>query len=219
MTPTVANFRRLSERTPGEMCPAWRWQAPPPLEPISLQGNWVALIKDWFALRDDYWLSLEGALQGSSYGPSKALRELAGSIIKCRTFFPSGLVFSPLEEINEIIKASRVMLDLEQDWDGEGASPIAESTWERAAEFMRKTASTLWTVHGRRMESPSLVPVADGGIDLHWKLPNRELLISIPASANALATYYGDDTRGWNIVEGKLDTHAPSQSLFVWLTE
>ena len=217
MTPTVANPRHPSERAPEEMRPASPWQAPPPLD-LRLQGKRVALIEHWFALGDDYWLLLDGALQGSSYGPSKAARELAGSIILCGTFFPSGVVFSPLEEINDIIKSSRVMLDLEQDWDGEGASPIAESTWERAAEFMRKTASTLWTVHGRRMESPSLVPVADGSIDLHWKLPNRELLISIPARANALATYYGDDRRGWNIVEGKLDTHAPNQSLFVWLT-
>jgi hypothetical protein len=202
------------------MCFAWPWQALPPLELIPLQDKWAALVGEWLAPREigDNWVTIERVLQGSSYGPSKAILELAGSIIPYGTFFPSGVVFSPLGEINDIIKSSRVMLDLEQDWDGEGASPIAESTWERAAEFMRNAASTLWTIHGRRMESPSLVPAADGSIDLHWKLPNRELLISIPASANALATYYGDDRRGWNIVEGKLDTHAPNQSLFVWLT-
>jgi hypothetical protein len=69
------------------------------------------------------------------------------------------------------------------------------------------------------MEALTIVPVQDGSIDLHWKLPHRELLINISPTDDKWATYYGDNRLGWNTVEGKLDIQAPNQWLFVWLTE
>ena len=122
-------------------------------------------------------------------------------------------------EIEECIKSSRAILDLEAEWDGEGAVPIAESTWRRATEFLWRTASILWSRYHRRMGSPSVVPVADGSIDLHWKLANRELLVNISPSDEKWATYYGDNKLGWNVVKGKLNIQAPNQWLFIWLTE
>jgi hypothetical protein len=133
--------------------------------------------------------------------------------------FPQAVLPSPLKEIDEVVESSRRILELKHDWDGEGASPIAESTWRRAVEFLRGTAYTLWTKHNLRMERPSLVPVADGSIDLHWKLSNRELLVNIPTANDEWASYYGDNRLGGNTVRGKLDTGAPNRWLFVWLTE
>src|SRR5207249_3904112 len=117
------------------------------------------------------------------------------------------------------LESSRKMLEFAQDWDGEGASPIAESTWQRAANFLRQTASTLWTNYHLRLESPSIEPVADGSIDLHWKLSNRELLVNISPTDEKWADYYGDNKLGWNVVKGKFNTHARNLWLFIWLTE
>ena len=132
---------------------------------------------------------------------------------------PPAVFSSPLDEIDEIVELSRTILDLEHDWDGEAASPIAESTWRRAVEFLRGTAYTLWTNHNLLLQSPSIVPVADGSIDLHWKLSSRELLVNIPPAYEEWASYYGDNRLGGNTVEGKLNPEAPNQWLFVWLTE
>jgi hypothetical protein len=132
---------------------------------------------------------------------------------------PNVLPDHNLEEIDHLIGSSRKMLELEEDWDGEGASPIAESTWQRAVDFLRGAASTLWSKYNLQMESPSIVPASDGSIDLHWKLSNRELLINIPPKQNEWADYYGDNKRGGNIVKGTLNTEAPNYWLFVWLTE
>jgi hypothetical protein len=132
---------------------------------------------------------------------------------------PPAVFPSPLKEIDEIVESSRSILDLRHDWDGEGASPIAESTWRRAVEFLRGAAYTLWTKHNLQMKSPSIVPVADGSIDLHWKVSDRELLVNIPVTEDEWASYYGDNRSGGNTVEGKLSTHPPVQWLFVWLTE
>jgi hypothetical protein len=181
-----------------------------PLEPIPSQ-------EQWFTPPEEH-LIFEKFLQVStSYGPRKAENELTKAICSHFITLPSSGFFSALMEINEAIKASAKMLELGEDWDGEGASRIAESTWERAAQFLRDTVSTLWTVYGRRTESPSIVPASDGSIDLHWKLPSRELLINIPSNREDQATYYGDNKLGWNTVEGRLDTNAPNPWLFVWL--
>ena len=129
---------------------------------------------------------------------------------------PAAVFSSPLKELDKILESSRRVLDLQHDWDGEGARPIAESTWRRAVDFLRRTADTLWSKHNLRMEGPSLVPLADGSLDLHWKLPNRELLVNIPATNEEWASFYGDNRLGGNTVEGKLNTEAPNQWLFVW---
>ena len=168
------------------------------------------------------WFTLTTLLQAStSYGPRKALLELVRDIRIPGTFEIAwvGVISSPLAEINDFLKSSREILELEQDWDGEGASQIAESTWHRAAEFLRQTASTFWTKYHLPLERPSVAPVADGSIDLHWKLSSRELLVNISPSDEKWARYYGDNKLGWNVVEGKLDIRAPNQWLFVWLTE
>jgi hypothetical protein len=192
------------------------------------------------------WLTLENALEGStSYGSLKAARELTTIVTGCKQgkeavllqpisslilgrhtlsefgpFFLFGLLPPPpLIAVEESIESSRGMLDLESDWDGEGASTIAKSTWERTVDFLRGTALNLWTKCGVRIGAPLLVPVPDGSIDIHWKLANRELLINVPADASKWATYYGDNRHGGNTVEGQLDTNAPNHWLLVWLTE
>jgi hypothetical protein len=194
----------------------------------------------------DSWLTLENALEEStSYGPVRAARELTAivtarkpgkeavplralsalvsgrhSFSEFEPFFYFGLLPPPpLTAIEESIEFSRAMLELEADWDGEGASAIAKSTWERAVGFLRETALNLWTNCGVRIGAPLLVPVPDGSIDIHWKLANRELLINVPADASKWATYYGDNRHGGNTVEGQLDTNAPNHWLLVWLTE
>ena len=124
-----------------------------------------------------------------------------------------------LKEIDKLIESSRKMLELEKDWDGEGAIPIAESTWQRAVDFLRGAASTLWRKYNLQLESPTIVPASDGSIDLHWKLSRRELLINVPSGQGQWADYYGDNKQGGNVVKGNLDTAAPNHWLFVWLTE
>lgn len=129
------------------------------------------------------------------------------------------VVRHPLEEVDRVIHSSRTLLELKEDWDGEGASPISEETWNRAARFLRNNASTLWGKYATRVESPSIVPLNDGSIDIHWKIARRELLVNIPPDPEKRATYYGDNKQGGNVVEGDLDIDAQNHWLLVWLTE
>ncbi len=124
-----------------------------------------------------------------------------------------------LQELDDLIESSREILALQRGWDGDDASPVEESTWERAVEFLRRNASALWTKYGRRIENPTLAPVADGSIDLHWKMSSHELLINIPTGESQWADYYGDNRQGGNIVKGTLDTKAANYWILVWLCE
>ena len=217
--PAAADVWHLSKPAPKNFayaCPsAWL-----PLQPGgSYREKRLPLMCNWPTLTEN-WLTLEEVLQGStSYGSKKATLELTGLIPMCAGRYAPSIVSSPLQGIDELVESSRKILELEQDWDGEGASTIAESTWRRAIDFLRGSESSLWNKYGLRVESPSIVPASDGSIDLHWKLSNRELLINIPPSANEQATYYGDNRQGRNSVEGKLDTNGSNPWLFVWLSE
>ena len=111
------------------------------------------------------------------------------------------------------------MLELEQDWDGEGTCAIKRETWERATKFLRNNAAVLWEKHGIQIQSPSIVPVNDGSIDIHWKVDRKELLVNIPPDPDKRASYYGDNKQGGSVVEGDLDTNAHNHWLLVWLTE
>ena len=92
----------------------------------------------------------------------------------------------------EIERAKRI-LELEDDWDGEGSSGYSEDTFNRAVAFLTTHAEGFWESCGIRLPIPRIGPGPDGSIDLHWKLPSRELLVNIPADANEVPTFYGDN--------------------------
>lgn len=92
----------------------------------------------------------------------------------------------------EIEQAKRI-LELEDDWDGEGSLGYSEDTFNRAAAFLTTHAEGFWELCGIRLPVPRIGPGPDGSLDLHWKLPSRELLVNIPADANEVPTFYGDN--------------------------
>lgn len=123
-----------------------------------------------------------------------------------------------LSHIQDAIDKSRYILDLNDDWDEEGSPGYEEQVWRRAVDFLSSTAVQLWTTSGLVTEAPRITPGPDGSIDVHWRIPNHELLLNVPANPQEPAAYYGDNSRG-HIVKGSLDPSAENKWLFVWLTE
>jgi len=73
----------------------------------------------------------------------------------------------PLAHILVPIAASRVMLYLPDDWDGEVRPAYAESTWRRAVAFLTDAAKRLWEDRGVAVSAPRLRKGPVGSIDLH----------------------------------------------------
>ena len=120
-----------------------------------------------------------------------------------------------LSPLDEIIGASRAILELELDED-EAQAGYAEETWTRAVEFLRRNAKWVWDTCSRVVDLPEILPGPDGSIDLHWDYPTYEMLINIPADPNAKAGFYGDD-RGEMSIKGKFDSNTFNHGLLLWL--
>ena len=121
-----------------------------------------------------------------------------------------------LGHVRDAIERSRTILDLEDDWDDEGAQAYSEEVWERAVEFVRTSATRVRDRFGRVIDAPAILPGPDGSIDLHWNYPSYELLINIPADPVQMAGFYGDD-RGQVTIKGTFPRTAPNEGVFLWL--
>lgn len=109
-----------------------------------------------------------------------------------------------LKGIGDAILQSRALLDLQDNWDEDGAKRIGEGTWRRAAAFLARRARWAWDSRRRVTDTPDITPGPDGGIDLHWDRPGYEMLISVPADPEAEVSFYGDGC-GVSPVKGTLD--------------
>lgn len=118
--------------------------------------------------------------------------------------------------IRHAIESSRALLHLEDNWDAEGSPAIAEDTWKRAVEFLENHADRIWRHHGIELDPPHVAPGPDGSIDLHWDLPDYELLINFPADPTAMADCYGDD-RGRIRIRATFDPRVTNEGLLLWL--
>src|SRR5271165_742010 len=76
----------------------------------------------------------------------------------------------------EIEQASK-MLELEDDWDGEGSQTYSRDTFNRAVAFLTRHSEQL-KPYGIRLPVPKIGPGPDGSIDLHWKRRSWELLVN-----------------------------------------
>lgn len=131
-------------------------------------------------------------------------------------FLPKLIAATPaLSPLDEIIEASRAILELELD-EAEAQAPYAEETWTRAVEFLRRNAKWVWDTLGLVVDLPEILPGPDGSIDLHWDYPGYEMLINIPADPTNKAGFYGDE-RGEIQIKGSFDPRRHNHGLLLWL--
>lgn len=128
-------------------------------------------------------------------------------------------------EMNSLLNAinnSRSLLELEDNWDGEGSVGYDESTWLRARNFLMRNAVRLYESQKKCFDPPEILPGPKGSIDLHWKTEARELLINVPADSQETISYYGDDTaeNTENAIRGKnIESSKNTEWIFLWLTQ
>src|SRR5438552_2485750 len=109
--------------------------------------------------------------------------------------------------VQEAIETSRWIVGLENDWDDEGSPGVLETTWRRASDFLARQANVARKGLGKELPVPKILPGPNGSIDLHWKIPDFELIVNVPAEAAKGAIFYGDDD-GNLCIKGSLNTSA-----------
>jgi hypothetical protein len=121
-------------------------------------------------------------------------------------------------ELDELIAHARQeILSLQYDWDDAGGAPINETTFERASDLLNRLAARALSSE-EEFPLPTIRPASGGSIDLYWLEGGRTLLINIPATADAHATYSG--RRGGDTAAGTIDlVRGRVSHLAAWLTE
>ena len=122
-----------------------------------------------------------------------------------------------LHSISQAIETSRSILELKENWDGEGALPFSRKVWETAVTFLAIQAKEALDRLGVVVDAPRILASAEGSIDLHWKTDSYELLVNIPQNG-ALASYYGDNTLGNMPIKATCDASKPDRKLISWLS-
>ena|SRR2546422_8585400 len=122
------------------------------------------------------------------------------------------------ELLRSTIMESRSLLNLPDNWDGEGSAAYSESTWQRAVNFLVEQWTEFLKTEGRAMELPSILPDSNGSIDLWWDTEEFQLLISIPASELLPASLYGHKHGGQKI-EYVLNSSKADERLVRWMAE
>jgi hypothetical protein len=120
------------------------------------------------------------------------------------------------QQLQTEIDRAKSIVELEQDWDGEGSPGYSQHTLDRATAFLSAHMERLWNTYGIRAPIPSIGPGPDGSIDIHWKQRSWELLVNIPADANEMAAFYGDNY-GTQKIKGSLDPETFNLGIAEWL--
>lgn len=102
-------------------------------------------------------------------------------------------------DLEQQLAGYRWMLELGEDWDGEGASPVHIDAFNRAVDFTRKAVAGAAARQGGAADIPKLSPGPMGSVDVHWEYPNRELAVNISADHRTLATFYFRNDEGTRI--------------------
>jgi hypothetical protein len=90
---------------------------------------------------------------------------------------------------------SRSILELGDNWDGEGSPGYEEATWQRAAQFVVDGATRFWRSRQSAPPAPTITNGPDGSVDIIWRAGNRKVLINVPTEPSLGATFYSDPRR------------------------
>jgi hypothetical protein len=122
---------------------------------------------------------------------------------------------APLWPLADIIERSRWMLELADDFDGEGSPAYLEETWKRAATFLARNAVALYEECGEVIDAPNIHNGPQGSIDVYWNSARGRLLVNFPPQGTADPSFCGRSSDGHEI-KGTLSPETENHWLILW---
>ncbi|MFX1503466.1 MAG: hypothetical protein ACFFDH_21060 [Promethearchaeota archaeon] len=117
---------------------------------------------------------------------------------------------------SEINRSKHHILSLKDNWDGEGSKGFSEKVWRVATDFLSNLFFDFYSQYKITLEIPTILPVEDLSIDIHWKLAKMELTINFSEEFLNCPSFYGKDNKG-NEIQGIIEIDKIFQILFPWL--
>jgi hypothetical protein len=122
-----------------------------------------------------------------------------------------------LHRIKDIVENSRNILELENDWDDNGALASKDYIYYRSIEILVRYAQSVFVNHQLVIDNPEINLCRDGSIDLEWRKKGLMLLINIQNKENIDIHYYGEDYNKNTILKGFLDSFKLNLDLVFWM--
>ena len=120
-----------------------------------------------------------------------------------------------LQALVQEIEASKFILNLNENWDENGALPISPILYETAICFLQNYATFISKKYKTVIETPSINPVKNGSIDLEWHTSNVQLLINIRDTQNAY--FYGDYYNNDSPIKGSVSVKTVEPFFAAWM--
>ena len=99
-----------------------------------------------------------------------------------------------VETLSEHIKKRmNKILELRDNWNGEGSKSYNAETLKKAKRFLISLIKDFWMLYNLELDIPMIFPGIAGDIDIEWKNKKFQLLISIPEKDEKLSGLYGSD--------------------------
>ena len=117
------------------------------------------------------------------------------------------------------LERSRAMLDLDDDWDGEGSPGYAEATWRRAVGIAIESASRFLAVQDELPPAPIIAKGPDGSVDVLWQTGSKKMMVNVPADGESVAYHGFDPDNPEREIKGLLDPADANGWILSWLTE
>lgn len=119
--------------------------------------------------------------------------------------------------VQAAIERSLGILDLHDDWDGEGSRGYDRSTLDVAADLLESIVEGIPTILSGGISTAELLPGPDGSIDIELVLGDRRLLINVSREADAPALFYGHGPDRHSPIKGELGRETRPRFLSEWL--
>jgi hypothetical protein len=129
----------------------------------------------------------------------------------------SFLLNRKLTNIYKAIQNSENLLELNEDWDDEGAIACNPTIYLRAIVFLVKYSNEVLISHNIVIDFPEINLAKDGSIDLEWRNENYILLINFINSRELDIHYYGEDSSSKTIIKGFIDYKSINKDLAFWM--
>lgn len=125
-----------------------------------------------------------------------------------------------LSSIIEEIQHSEQILDLKNDWNGEGSPKISEDIYLSSINFLMNYSKFVLDKTGTIIKFPEINPGKNGNIHLSWRTENARMIINIRESDEGiLAFYYGDLNNDKSPIKGNIPVNEFSDFLAYWMNK
>lgn len=134
-------------------------------------------------------------------------------------FFGTTVIFpTQLQDVlNEIID-SKYILDLNDDWDGEGSPSFSKELYQDAIQFLIDYSIALFNVYNIVMDVPEINPCRNGSIDISWRSSLVRLLINFKQVAGETKIlFYRDHYQNKQSNKGDLSLNNIDESFLIWM--